>query len=255
MDTSEILDIAVDAGKIMLESGGETYRVEETMIKISLSLGLKNADGYATPTVIMLCCKDDAGRNISVVKRIIFRTFNLDKISKINNLSRNIEKNKLDACDVKKELSNIDKATAYSSKVVTLFAALAAGIFTLLFGGNFTDFIIAFIIGGIIKITSIFLSNYKIADFFIDIVGGTEASLIAVSAFKLGFTHNYDKIIIGAIMLLVPGLAITNAIRDTINGDLVSGISRAIESFIIAIAIAVGTGMIFKIWLIFFGGV
>lgn len=255
MDTNDILDIAVDAGKIMLQNGGETYRVEETMIRISLALGLKNADGYATPTVIMLCCKDETGSHISVVKRILFRTFNLDKISKINNISRNIEKNHLNACDVKKELNNIDNETAYSNKVTTLFSALAAGIFTLLFGGNYTDFFIAFVIGGIIKSTSIFLYNYKVADFFIDIVGGAEASLIAVLAFKLGLTHHYDKIIIGSIMLLVPGLAITNAIRDTINGDLVSGISRAIEAFIIAIAIAVGTGMIFKIWQIFLGGV
>jgi uncharacterized membrane protein YjjP (DUF1212 family) len=63
-----------------------------------------------------------------------------------------------------------------------------------------------------------------------------------------------DKIIIGSIMLLVPGLSITNAIRDTIAGDLVAGISRGLEAFLVAVAIAVGSGVTIKLWSNYFGG-
>lgn len=255
MDTNKILDLAIDAGKIMLENGGETYRVEETMLRISKALGLQDADCYATPTVLMLNCKDQNGNNVSAVKRIVSRTFNLDRIIKINELSRSIEKKHMDINDVQIELKNVCNMPCYSKKIKVIFAAFAVGAFTLVFGGNFRDALTALLVGAVIENIIIFLSTFKVADFFIDIVGGAIAALLALIAYKLGIVQHYDKIIIGGIMLLVPGLAITNAIRDTINGDLVSGISRAVEAFIIAVAIAVGTGITLKIWFIIWGGI
>ena len=81
------------------------------------------------------------------------------------------------------------------------------------------------------------------------------AAILAIIAvhFKLGF--HVDKIIIGSIMLLVPGLAITNAIRDTIAGDLLAGISRAVEAFLIAIAIAIGSGIVLRLCFVYYGGI
>jgi len=125
----------------------------------------------------------------------------------------------------------------------------------LLFGGNISDFIISFFVGGIIKWCSISLANINVNDFFINTLGGAMAAILAIIAvhFKLGF--HVDKIIIGSIMLLVPGLAITNAIRDTIAGDLLAGISRAVEAFLIAIAIAVGSGIVLRLCFVYYGGI
>jgi uncharacterized membrane protein YjjP (DUF1212 family) len=256
MDSNEILNIAAEAGKIMLESGGETYRVEETMTRISLALGIIEAESYATPTILMLSLKDENGNFISTMKRIPRRTLNLDKITKINNLSRNIEKKHLNICDVVNELKTINSKTSYSNSVGILWSAIVAATFIPLFGGgNIFDFVIAFFIGGLIKLSTIFLSNFKVGDFFINIVGGAEAALIAITFHRIFPYVHYDKIIISSIMLLVPGIAITNAIRDAINGDLLSAISRATEALFIAIAIAVGTGIIFKICIVYFGGI
>lgn len=56
-------------------------------------------------------------------------------------------------------------------------------------------------------------------------------------------------------MLLVPGLAITNAIRDTMAGDLVAGLTRSAEAFLIALAIAIGTGVVLSFWFNLYGGI
>jgi uncharacterized membrane protein YjjP (DUF1212 family) len=56
-------------------------------------------------------------------------------------------------------------------------------------------------------------------------------------------------------MLLVPGLAITNAIRDTMAGDLVAGTARTVEAIFIAAAIATGAGSMLKLWALLVGGV
>lgn len=255
MDTNKILDLAAEAGKIMLENGAETYRVEETMIRISKSFGIISVDAYATPTAILLSGKNNKNINTSIIKRIVSRTFNIDKISNINTLSRNIEKKQLTIEDLEIQLNSIKNMPSYSDKITLLSACFIGSFFTILFGGNFKDFWSAFIIAGIIKFSTNFLSRFKVDYFFTNIVGGMEAAFFAIIFYKCGLATNYDKVIIGDIMLLVPGLAITNAIRDAMNGDLISGISRAIEALFIAVGIAVGTGIILKIWFTFLGGI
>jgi len=255
MDTNEIIHLAANAGKVMLENGGETYRVEETIDRICKAYGLPEADSYVTTTGIILSVRDHYGQTTSIVRRIKVRTVDLEKVSRLNDLSRNITVRGLSADEVKEELLKIDNTPKYSTRTIVICSSLGAAFFTLLFGGNIFDFIVSLFVGGIIKWSSIKLANINVNEFFINSLGGAMAAILAIIAvnFKLG-TH-VDKIIIGSIMLLVPGLAITNAIRDTIAGDLLAGISRAVEAFLIAIAIAVGSGIVLRLWFIYYGGI
>lgn len=256
MNTShKILHIAADAGRIILQSGGETYRVEETILRICYAFNVKHADSYVTPTGIMISLIDEDGETISLIRRIKSRTVNLEKISKVNDLSRELNEKPLSLELVEKKLLEIDTTSGYSDRVLIIASAFSAGFFTLLFGGTFRDFLVSIFIGIIIKLVSLSLNNIQINDFFINSLGGSIAALLALISVKLNLGQNEDKIIIGSIMLLVPGLIITNAIRDTIAGDLVSGISRAIEAIFIAIAIAVGSGIVIKIWYMYVGGI
>jgi uncharacterized membrane protein YjjP (DUF1212 family) len=254
LDINKIGHIAVEAGRIILENGGETYRVEDTIIRICAAFGVRHADSFVTPTGIMMSVIDKNGMTISIIKRIRTRTVNLEKICKVNELSRNIHKFIHSEEEMLKHLKEIDATPRYNYKETIFFAALAAGFFTLLFGGQFRDFLLALIIGALIKSTSVYLNSFSINDFFINIVGGAMAALLALTFNQLGFVGNFDKLIIGSIMLLVPGLAITNAIRDTIAGDLVAGLTRATEAFLVAIGIAVGSGIMLKLWISIFGG-
>ena len=254
IDINRIGYIAVEAGRIILENGGETYRVEDTIIRICTAFGVKHADSFVTPTGIMMSVVDRNGMTISIIKRIRARTVNLEKICKVNELSRNIHNYIHSEEEMLKLLKEIDAAPRYSYTETVLSAALAAGFFTLLFGGKLRDFFLALIIGVIIKATSIYLNSFGINDFFINIVGGATAALMALFFNQIGLVGNFDKLIIGSIMLLVPGLAITNTIRDTIAGDLVAGLARATEAFLVAIGIAVGSGIMLKLWITICGG-
>lgn len=255
MDINKILHLAADAGKIILENGGETYRVEETITRICKAYSLYEAESFVTTTGIMLSVTDAYGNTTSLVKRINNRKVDLEKISRVNDLSRNIKARGLTADDVKDELNRIQNIKKYSNRTIIFFSALGAAFFTLLFGGDIYDFIISFITGGLIKSLSISLGNVKVNDFFINIIGGAIAALIALVSVNLNLASHVDTIIIGSIMLLVPGLAITNAIRDTIAGDLLAGISRAVEAFLIAVAIAIGSGIVLRFWFIYSGGI
>lgn len=248
MEINKILKLAADAGKVVLENGGETYRVEETILRVCHAYNITLADSFVTPTGIIISVTDENGKIFTLVKRIHSRTVNLDKISKINDLSRKIKPMNLSIDHVISEIDKINNAKEYNNKILILSSAIGTAFFTLLFDGNIHDAIVSFFIGITIKSLSLTLQKVKLNDFFINVLGGAVTAFIALMSVHYNLADHIDKIIIGSIMLLVPGIAITNAIRDTIAGDLLAGISRAVEAFLIAIAIAVGTGFVLKIW-------
>lgn len=254
MHIDDIIHVAAEAGQIILENGGETYRVEQTIIMICKSYGIPLTESFVTPTGIMVSITNIENQTITLVKRINTRTVNLRKVSMINNLSREIALNPLSMADMRKELAYINNIPPYSQSTTTLFAACSSGSFTLLFGGNYKDFLVAFFIGALINLISGSLDKFEVNSFLKNMLGGALAALIALIATALNFAGNMDTIIIGSIMILVPGISITNAIRDTIAGDLVSGVSRSIEALFTAMAIAAGTSVVFKIWVLLFGG-
>jgi uncharacterized membrane protein YjjP (DUF1212 family) len=254
MDINEILHLSTYAGKIMLESGAEAYRVEETMNKISEALGVEVPDCYATPTVI-IASASHRGETKSLVVRISKRSVDLQKVHKVNDLARNIKNNGYSIKEIKKKLEEIEEEVRYSNKVTILFSAVGAFAFVFLFGGSLRDAISALIIGFVVKIFDILFQKINLNSFFTTIFSSSILAFIAILTKKYGLSEDMDKVIIGSIMLLVPGLAITNAIRDTIAGDLVSGVARGLEAFLTAIAVAVGTGVVLSFWISRFGGI
>lgn len=255
MDLNKLLKVATFAGKIMLESGAETYRVEETICRICLSFDVETADSFVTPTGIMVSISSN-NETLSLIKRVTSRGVDLNKIDKVNNLSRLLQDNKTNTSieEFYESLLKINQGDRYSVTTTLIFSSIAAGAFSYLFGGNVKDLISATLVGLVIKIITNKFEKLAINEFFINSIGGGMAALLAIILFSLGLASNIDKTIIGAIMLLVPGLAITNAIRDTIAGDYLAGITKASEAFLIAISIAVGTGAVLSFWINTLGG-
>lgn len=255
MDINRIIHIAANAGRIILENGGETYRAEETINRICSSYDLLESESFVTPSIIIVSASGNFGQTMSIIKRINYRTINLEKIIQINDLSRNIKSLGYSLEAIETKLNNIDAIKPYSRKHTFAASFIAAGCLTMAFGGNYKDMILAAFAGGIMKIIIEFLYSLKSNEFFVNVFGGFTATLICLIGINLNLATNLDKVTIGALMLLVPGLAITNAIRDTIAGDLISGIMRAVEAFLTAIAVALGSGIVFKLWFSMFGGI
>lgn len=253
MDINRVLRIATYAGKIILENGGEIYRVEETIIRICNAYNIKNVEPFATPTAIMVSASNDYGQTMSLIKRIKRRGLNLERISLVNDISRNIKNKGLTLEYIESELSKVEATKPYSTRINIIFAGITTAFFALVFGGNLRDFLVSFFIGCLLKLISSLLSLLQANEFFINTLCGAIAASIALFSVHINIGTHVDKIIIGSIMILVPGLAITNAIRDTIAGDLIAGITRTVEAFLIAIAVAVGTGVIMKLWLLLGG--
>ena len=248
MNINEVLNVATYAGKIMLESNAEAYRVEETINNILRAYGVESPDSYATPTVIIASAKhkDDLK---SIVIRITSRSTDLDKIHKVNDLSRNIVKENYTISELEEKLMIIDKEVRYSQSLTILCGAFGTFGFVYLFNGSIKDSIAAFFIGLIVKFVDLKASKVGLNSFFVTVLSSIVVAILTIFMLKINLVGDMDKIIISSIMLLVPGLAITNAIRDTIAGDLVSGVARGLEAFLTAVAVAVGTGVVLNFFI------
>lgn len=235
----DIMKVCLLAGKIMLQSGAETYRVEDTMIRIAASFGVENSHSYMTPTGIIFSVEEP--QHITRLIRISDRTTNLSKIDRVNSISRSISLGEMTISEAYHALQEVERAKPnYPTPLLILMAAIATGCFLIMFKGNWNDFIPAALVGGLGFSCSVFIHRMIPVRFFAEFSGAIMIGLSAVCLVKIGFGHQIDIIIISSVMPLVPGLLITNAIRDLMAGHLISGLSKGAEAFITSFAIGAG---------------
>ncbi|HEY9053444.1 MAG TPA: threonine/serine exporter family protein [Rectinemataceae bacterium] len=254
MQPEDLLLFAADAARLMLESGGETYRAEEVAMRILSSQGGMEAECFATSTGLMLSFVAMDGKVHSIVRRVKKRGMNLERVSLINTLVRDLSSDRIDMLEAAKRLDLAERLADRPVWVKILASALGAGFFTLLFGGGPAEASAASASGACLSILLIGLARLKLPDFVTTLAGGAFAAA-SVQALKLiSIPIESDTTIIGVIMLLVPGVAITNAIRDIIAGDLVAGIARGADAFLTAAAISAGAGGALALLKLFFPG-
>jgi uncharacterized membrane protein YjjP (DUF1212 family) len=256
MQPEDLLLFAADAARLMLESGGETYRAEETAMGIIVSQGGAETECFATSTGLMLSFSGEDGKVRSVVRRVKRRGMNLEKASRIHAMVENLRGDRIGIIEAASELDAIERLRERPAPVRMGASALGAGFFTLLFGGGAAEAAAAAAIGALLSLLVLGFQRLRLPEFLTSLAGGALAALSTLGIQSLGAPINADTTIIGVIMLLVPGVAITNAIRDIIAGDLVAGIARGVDAFITAAAISAGAGGAFAIWkLLELGGI
>ncbi len=246
----KILILALHAGELMMKSGAESYRVEDTITRICKACKIPYVEVFATPTGIFLSLDEGSPDSDmhTFIKRIKGSSIDLDKISRINHFSREFTSTDLSidaGLSILKEISN---SKPYPLLLRILGAALVSSFFALIFQGTFKDFFCAFFAGSCSYGLSVLLDKIETNLFIRGFCCCAVATLIALGLFSIGLGVNLNSVIIGSIMIFLPGVALTNAVRDTLAGDMVSGSSKGIEAVIIAVSIASGVGVAIKLW-------
>lgn len=242
MDYKVLLKTAMLAGEIMAQSGAETFRVEDTMIRILKNSNLQSVEVYATTTGIVASVSDPSIEPISAVARISNRANNLSRIHDVNQISRNICDGRITIDEAHNELMEIRNHKIYSKITHSIALVVSTVGFAGLLGGSVSDCAIAAINGGIIALISRFLENRVFSTFMLDAVKSFAIAFFTMLCTLFFFPFRQEIVIIGSIMPLVPGVPITNAVRDTLQGDYMSGTARAVEAFVISLGIALGVG-------------
>ena len=247
MDANILLNFAVGVGEVMLANGAETHRVEDTVERILSVEEGRMPETFVTPTGFFASVQGSLTGTITKFRRISKRSINLAKVTRANSLSRNFVAGKITLHEGFEELERIEKMTPFPLHLIVLCYGAASFSFALLFNGTIFDALAAFFVGILLGVASEIMERKKISPFLVSLLGGVSITVIALAFHFFGFGTNYNTVITGSLMPLVPGFALTNSIRDIMNGDFISGTARLIESLITAVAVAAGVGVVLSI--------
>lgn len=243
MTGAELLTAALALGRRLLECGAEIYRVEESISRMCLAYGAADAQVYAVPTSIIATIRLDDTHTETQVCRIQQRGTDLGKVDALNALCRTVCAEPIPRAQFWARMRGIERMPHYSWPVRLLASGGVAMFFALLFGATLPEGILGFLVGATLEAIVSAVSHMGPQPLFVNVLGGAWVSFAALVGVGLGLGGNYDVVIIGAIMPLVPGLLMTNAIRDMIAGDFMAGIARFSEALLSAAGIAVGAAI------------
>jgi uncharacterized membrane protein YjjP (DUF1212 family) len=238
----EVLNIAVEVGKILLINGAETSLSEYSIAHICRCRGMENIKVFCTPTVILVGEEKPNGYNC--VTRVFTRTNNLTALGEIHSFIENFEDWDLGYEDTLKYLEIVDAPIKKKTWKLCIAAGLVGGCYAVMLGGNFADFVSAmFAAAFAMLVMRLVQHNYKPILIWENALVGLALGFVACIATKSLFAGNMAKVIAGCVMPFVPGVAFTNSMLDYMAGDLVSGNARFVEALFIAGGLALGIGL------------
>lgn len=243
-NTSLLLETCAVVGQVMLENGAEMYRVEDTMNRIAGETGSVGVS-FVTPTIVMIGLEETEHVKM---KRVTDRTTNLSVVQLVNTYSREYTEGKINLGQLLKKVKEVNQhKMTLSTWLKILIAAVVSGSLMIVLGGAWSDFVVTCFIGGVGYSVYLLSQRFLRLKYFDEFIAAFCIGLLTLFFAKIGIGHTTDHMIIGSIMPYVPGLALTNSIRDLQQGHLLSGISRGVEVIIIAAMLAIGIAVAFRL--------
>ena len=264
VNRSEDIDLVVStaelAATIILENGGETSRAEETATILCRFSGWEETEVLALSTGIVITAKRENGSSETAMVRIKNRSVNLFRVERVNAYSRDYTSGKITLEELREKLCHLRDSILYRKWMIILAIGLSCTMFTLLFEEVLNamvlfDMGVTFLCACFAQYVCMSSRLRGTYQFTVTFLFSAIVGILAVLATELTGMGNLNFILIGAITPMLPGLSFTNAIRDTVMGDLVSGTVRIVETLLIAVAIAGGIGSVLAVYVNFFGGV
>ncbi len=238
-DAGDILAIALNVGAEILRAGGEIHRVEDTVTRICRAYGAEAVDVFAITSLITAEVRMPNGSFATRNRRVPFTYNHLARLEALNALSRTICKSPISAAEVDARLEEIRLYRPVPEWLCYIGGMLATGGFAVFFGGSLLDGLAAAVIAFLLTLFAR-LRPLRINSMVKSLISSFAAGILSVLCVKVGFGHHVDKIIIGTIMLEIPGLSFGNALRDLLCGDTLAGTMRLIQAILQTLMIALG---------------
>lgn len=233
----------MDVGEILLTSGAEVNRVEDTVQRMAKAYGCSRVDVFTITSSIVVTVHRE-GQIYTQTRRI--REYNNDiaRIEACNTLSRRICKKPLEQQELIAECEKLRNAKRCPWYLRLLGYIMAATSFAVFFGGSAKDALAACLCSILLFGMDLLLSRIRLQRVVMTIVCSAAVALAAWGLTKLGVGDSVDLICIGNVMLLIPGISFTTSLRDMISGDTISGLLGLCEALLRAVAIAIGMALV-----------
>ena len=230
----------MDIAEQMLIAGAEVHRVEDSIRRMCHALGARRTDMFVITSNLIVTIYDEHNAAFTQTRRVHTGNTDIERLHRLNTLSRRICRERLTLDEIREDYAAILKTKSYPFWAECLAFALIAGAFALFFGGNFWEAAVSFAVGALLRPAVWFCDRAGMNRVFAKFLCSFLSTALAFSALKCGCIASVDKVIIGNIMTLIPGVGLTNSLRDLFTGDSMTAILRMIEAVLIALAIGAG---------------
>lgn len=261
-DFTQVMEVASEAGHILLENGAEISRVEDIMARISSHFGVDSGSFFVLSNGIFTTGQAEklskAGGQASTYANVEFiplRGIQLSKVTAVNRLSYDISAGKCSLEQAKERLQAIRSAPPKPAWEQLLGSSFGAAGFCAVFGGGFLDCAAAFVVGLLLYLFVLFVSSRYLSKIVGGICNSLLATLLCIAFWRMGFGESLSNIIIGAIMPLIPGVPFVNGVRDLANSDYIAGLTRLTDAMLGFFCIALGVSVSFMLDGLLFKGV
>ena len=217
MDQKKLMEPLKLAGKLIMENGGETYRVEETVCRMGKAFGLREVESFAVPSGVFVSFQCEDGSIQTSVLRVHRGETNLSCVNEVNEVSREVEAGKLDWQGAWDALKAIEQEADPAPQGIRILAS-----------------------GMLVQAMNALMERQHLHGLSALLFGSFLATLIPHGARSLYAGFLVEAVAAGALMPMLPGLAMTNAVSDTLRGDMVSGMSHFSQAVLTAGLVAGG---------------
>ena len=240
MNYSKLLQGILDIAEEMLVAGAEVSRVEDSVERMCRAYGCDRINAFVITSNIQVTMEAPDGEILTQIRRIVRSDVNFDRLDFLNDLSRYVCRNLPSVEELRERFDEVMQRKQQPIALSLLSGMAIGGSFAVFFGGNIQDGIAAAICGLATVVLNLVVSKLgqnPLANIFIV---SFAAGILSVITVWLGIGVHTDKIMIGVIMLLIPGIAMTNGVRDMLTGDIATGMLRVADALLLAITIACG---------------
>lgn len=245
---SDYLYLALNIGEQMLTSGAEVWRVEDSIRRICRAYGAVRVDVFSITSSIVVTIYGPQFGSLTQTRRISSLGNDMHRLDRLNQLSRDICSRVPLPIEAARELEKIKETKSYPFAVQLFIYAMASASFTVFFGGNWRDAVVSGVLGMVLRFFEQFLNRYDVNPFLSAFLFSVLGGFGAIFAVNHGLADSMDKISIGNIMLRIPGITLTNSIRDFFSGDTMTGLLRFMEAALLSMTIAFGFVAADVIW-------
>lgn len=245
MDYDKLLELSTELGCRLMSSGAEIYRVEESIFRLLRAYGLEAPQVFAIPNCLIVSVTTPQGHPITRMRRIPGHGTDLELLEQCNGLCRALCARTPPLDEAQEQVAALGKnELSYRPAQILFGYGMVAAFFTPLFGGGVRDAVCACLCGLAVGICALYGKKIMGSNvFFRTLICSAVASMLALLFVRLGLGISLDTITISVLMLLVPGMSLTNAMREIMAGDVFSGLSRSAEAILTGTAIALGAAL------------
>lgn len=247
-DSKQVLELCVRVGQVLLRNGGEIFRVQETMERIAAAYGVESFNAYVLTNGVFASIDENGQTHSAEIRMVPLSPVHLGRVSAVNSLSREIAQGMHTIEEAFGRIEEISRIPPTSTLTQIISAGFGSGCFCFIFGGEPYDWIAATVAGAILWVFVLLAGKWNLSRIMTNILGSALVAVCCIFASMIApDAGRIDRMVIGSIVPLLPGVPLTNSIRDFLNGDYLSGTIRLIDAVLIACCIAIGVGLVLKV--------